>query len=164
MFKTNSTKLADYVDIFPSKLIKEGDDCLCDEGELGNCKRFIWNCQWAYHSQSKGFCAQRNRCVIGSRIVYGVSNQIVIDELAAGLRCSLKSCLRRLLDGHFINNPDGGNTRFCSNICLNAYLKKMKDDAEKVSFITLFIQIIRSRNWINGWDFYHFFQELLLTI
>jgi hypothetical protein len=115
MFHTNSIKY--YTDVFPSKFIKEGENCLCDDGKLGNCQRFIWNCQWAYHSQSKGFCAQRNRCVVGSRVVYGESNQIVIDELAAGWRCSLKSCLKRFnpnnpedADGHFISNPDSGNT------------------------------------------------------
>ncbi len=74
---TNATKLESYLNVFPARFIKEGENCLCEDGKFGLCKRFMWNCQWTYHSQRKGFCAQRNRCVDGSKLVYTASNDVV---------------------------------------------------------------------------------------
>jgi hypothetical protein len=159
MFKTNSKKLADYVDIFPATFSKEGENCLCLDGENGHCRRYIWNCQWTLYSRNTTFCAQRNRCVVGSRIVYAASNQIVIDELAAGLRCVYSNCHKRFnhvnpadIDGRFIS--DSVDSRFCSNFCLNAYLNAMKDAAEKVSaLLPNYSNLFLSRNGINGWGY-----------
>jgi hypothetical protein len=123
MFSTNSLKLADYVDIFPATFSKEGENCLCLDGENGHCRRYIWNCQWTFYRRNTTFCAQRNRCVVGSRMVYVDSNQLVIDELAAGLRCVHTNCHKRFngvnpadIDGRFIS--DGCDNRFCSDACL----------------------------------------------
>jgi hypothetical protein len=174
MFKSNSKKLADYVDIFPATFSKEGENCLCLDGENGHCRRYIWNCQWTFYSRNTTFCAQRNRCVVGSRTVYTKSNPIFnpkfnqkfIEELRKGWRCTLSTCHKRFntsnpaeISGRFINNPDSGNTRLCSYSCLNDYLKKMKDAALKVSNILHhYSNAFPSRNWINGWGHWSSFR------
>jgi hypothetical protein len=149
MFKTNSKKLADYVEIFPATFVKEGEYCLCDDGKAGNCKRFIWNCQWTIYIKSKTFCAQRNRCIIGSRTIYTETNSIfnpinnanVINELEKGWRCNLSKCHKRFntrnpadIDGRFMSNPNDVETRFCNDAHFKEYLKEMKETNEKVSF------------------------------
>jgi hypothetical protein len=93
-FSSNYLKLKEYVDIFPAKFIMEGENCLCDDGKLGNCQRFIWNCQLAYHSQYKGFCAQRNRCVVRARMLYDNSKQereTIPEKYKASVAVSMRS-------------------------------------------------------------------------
>ncbi len=75
MFEKNVENLSPFVDVFPKAFEMEGKNCCCDDGKIGNCKRFAWNCQWT--PRGKCFMAQRSRCKEGSKLVYTASNDVV---------------------------------------------------------------------------------------
>jgi hypothetical protein len=72
----NAEKLEPFVNDLKKSLSCEGTTCPCDDGKEGNCIRLIHNCQWA--TKQKNFSPQKNRCLVGSRIQFTASKEIVL--------------------------------------------------------------------------------------